>query len=60
MFTQNQIQNLVGLLDRVQLTGNEVPAFNELVNILKAEYAELTKPVEPAKEAEPKKEDNKK
>jgi len=36
--TKQQIENLVGLLNRVQLTGNEVPAFNELTNLLKKEY----------------------
>ena len=48
-FTTQQLQNLVGFLDRVQLTGNEVPAFNELITLLKAEYTELTKPKEDVK-----------
>ncbi len=41
--TKQQLINVVGFLSRVQLTGNEVPAFNELTKIFQDEYAK-TKP----------------
>ncbi len=37
--TKQQLINVVGFLSRVQLTGNEVPAFNELTKIFQDEYA---------------------
>ena len=37
--TKQQLINIVGFLSRVQLTGNEVPAFNELTKIFQDEYA---------------------
>jgi len=47
---EQQIKNLLLLLGRVQLSGNEVPAFNEVVAL-------LNKSLEPKKEV---KEDKKK
>lgn len=40
---ENTIKNILVFLGRVQLTGAEVAAYNEVVNELKSE---LTKPVE--------------
>jgi len=40
--TTQQIQNLIGFLQRVQLSGNEVPAFNELIDLLTNDYKKQT------------------
>jgi len=40
--TTQQLQNLVGFLQRVQLSGGEVPAFNELIEVLTNEYKKQT------------------
>lgn len=52
---KQQVQNLVGFLQRVQLTGNEVPAFNELTEILTKEYEKqnTTKEANPETESVP-------
>lgn len=38
------IQNIVGFLERVQLTGKEVPAYNETMQALGQEYQLATAP----------------
>jgi hypothetical protein len=43
---ENQLKNLFAFLNRVQLTGAEVPAYLELANIL----FKQEKPIEPNKE----------
>jgi len=46
--SEQQIKNAVALLGRVQLSGNEVPAFNELIDL-------LVKPTQEVKKEEKKK-----
>ena len=46
ILNKDQIQNLMIFLNRTNLSGNEVPAFNELMAILLSEEPPVYKPIE--------------